>query len=179
MKLIGRANTAARSPYVAQARLSTPLGTVTLAATARGLAGLWFDGQRHHPGALDAPRDEQQVHIAAARRELAAYWRDPSHRFALALDPQGTPFQRQVWAAMARIRSGQTGGYGRIAAQLGRAGAARAVGAAVGRNPICIILPCHRVLGKDGSLTGYAGGLHRKEKLLRREGVLAAAALAR
>lgn len=161
--------TASRSPYVAQARIATPLGPLTAVATARGLAGLWFDGQRHHPGPIDAPVDAANPHLAQAARELAAYWRDAGTRFALALDPQGTPFQRAVWLALGTIGSGEVDRYGALAARLGRPGAARAVGAAVGRNPISIVVPCHRVLGQDGSLTGYAGGLERKQALLRHE----------
>lgn len=157
---------------IAQARLSTVLGPMTVAATARGIAGLWFDGQRHHPGTLDAPLDEHNPHIEQLRQELAAYWTGSGHAgFAVALDPQGTPFQRQVWQALLAIAPGQVDGYGAIARRLGRPQAARAVGAAVGRNPVSIVIPCHRVLGRNGSLTGYAGGLQRKAALLRHEGV--------
>jgi methylated-DNA-[protein]-cysteine S-methyltransferase len=163
---------------VAQARIDTPLGAMTAAATARGLAGLWFDGQRHHPGPLAAPVDADHPFIAQARRELAAWFADASARrrgFAVALDPQGTEFQRAVWQRLLAIGCGQQARYGEIAHQLGRAAAARAVGAAVGRNPISIIVPCHRVLGHDGALTGYAGGLARKQALLDLEAGRAAA----
>ena len=170
--------TAARgpAPFVAQARIDTPLGPVTAVATARGLAGLWFDGQRHHPGPIDVPVDAGQPHLAQAARELAAYWRDPRTRFAVALDPQGTPFQSAVWLALRAIGPGAVDTYGALAARLGHAGAARAVGAAVGRNPISIVVPCHRVLGQHGALTGYAGGLERKRALLRHEGGTTSAA---
>jgi methylated-DNA-[protein]-cysteine S-methyltransferase len=160
---------------IAQARIDTPLGPMTAVATARGIAGLWFDGQRHHPGALDAPVDASQPHLAQLRRELAAYWRDSRARFAVALDPQGTPFQRSVWKALRGIHAGELDRYGEIARRLGRAQAARAVGAAVGRNPVSIVIPCHRVLGAGGALTGYAGGLDRKQALLEHEGALAPA----
>ena len=155
---------------VAQARADTPLGPVTLVATADGLAGVWFDGQAHHPGPLDVPLDPSQVHIAQAMRELGEYFRGQRTRFDVALDPLGTDFQHGVWTALARIAHGRTTSYGEIALRLGRAAAVRAVGAAVGRNPLSVIVPCHRVLGRDGSLTGYAGGLARKEALLRLEG---------
>ncbi|MCW5636566.1 MAG: methylated-DNA--[protein]-cysteine S-methyltransferase [Rubrivivax sp.] len=158
---------------VAQARLATPLGTLTAAATARGLAGLWFDGQKHHPGRLAAPVDAHNTFIAQARRELDAWFSDtPSRRrgFAVALDPQGTPFQREVWRLLRALRCGEQTHYGELARRLGRPQAARAVGAAVGRNPLAIVVPCHRVLGRDGSLTGYAGGLPRKQALLELEG---------
>ncbi len=161
------------SRYVAQARLQTPLGPMTAASTARGLAGLWFDGQRHHPGPIDAAVNERDPFIAQARRELAAYFADGQARaagFAVALDAQGTPFQQSVWALLRRIRCSQLESYGELARRLGMPQAARAVGTAVGRNPLSIIVPCHRVLGQDGSLTGYAGGLGRKRALLRLEG---------
>jgi len=159
------------TPFVAQAEIDSPLGPLTALATARGLAGLWFDAQQHHPGDLDVPVDPQHRHIAAAREWLSAYWaKRPTA--PLALDPQGTPFQLAVWHALLAIALGRTSTYGEIATQAGRPGGARAAGAAIGRNPISIIVPCHRVIGRDGSLTGYAGGLHRKEALLQLEGVL-------
>lgn len=155
---------------VAQATIDTPLGPMLLAATRRGLAGCWFTDQAHHPGALAAPNDAGQVHITQAMHELARYWRDARRTvFRTPLDPQGTPFQQSVWRALRAIPAGQTSTYGALASQLGRPNAPRAVGAAVGRNPLGIIVPCHRVLGSDGSLTGYAGGLHRKVDLLERE----------
>ena len=158
---------------VAQARLDSPLGPITVAATAKGLAGLWFDAQKHHPGDLDAQTDSNNTHIMAMRRWLDAYWagRDPSPR-DVALDLHGTPFQRAVWQALLGIPLGRTKTYGEIAAQVGHGAVARATGTAVGRNPVSILVPCHRVIGANGSLTGYAGGLPRKEKLLQHEGVL-------
>ena len=156
-----------RAPdVVAQARADTPLGPVLLAATAGGLAGLWFEGQKHHPAPFTAPVDEGQRFIAGALRELERYWAGAPVAFATPLDPYGTPFQRAVWQALREIPRGGTTSYGEIAARLGRPQAARAVGAAVGRNPLSIIVPCHRVLGSGGALTGYAGGLDRKRALL-------------
>lgn len=158
-------------PFAAQAQIDSPLGPLTALATTRGLAGLWFDAQQHHPGDLDVPVDLQHPHIVAAREWLGAYWakrRTPP----IALDPQGTPFQQAVWRALLTIAFGHTSTYGEIAAQAGRPGGARAAGAAIGRNPLSIIVPCHRVIGRDGSLTGYAGGLQRKQALLQLEGVL-------
>ncbi len=163
----------APSPLIAQARIDTPLGPMTAAATAHGLAGLWFDDQRHHPGPLAAPEDAAHRYIAQVRRELHAYFGSPGRSqagFTVALDPQGTDFQRSVWQQLLRIARGDTSRYGQLARQLGRPLAARAVGAAVGRNPISIVVPCHRVLGQDGTLTGYAGGLPRKQALLQLEG---------
>ncbi|MET0210068.1 MAG: methylated-DNA--[protein]-cysteine S-methyltransferase [Burkholderiaceae bacterium] len=158
------------NPLIAQARGETPLGLVTLAATEQGLAGLWFEGQKHHPGVLDAPVDAGNRWIVQALAELQGYWSRSHARFAVPLDLRGTPFQRSVWQALTRIEAGATRSYGALAAQLGCAAAVRAVGAAVGRNPVSVIVPCHRVIGSDGALTGYAGGLDRKVELLRLEG---------
>ena len=154
----------------AQTRIDTPLGPLVLAATAHGLAGAWFDDQTHHPGSIDAREDATQPHLAAAAREFERYWHEPAHRFELALDAAGTPFQHAVWRALLAIEPGQLSTYGEIARRIGRPEAARAVGAAVGRNPLGIVVPCHRVIGSDGTLTGYAGGLHRKRSLLAHEG---------
>jgi methylated-DNA-[protein]-cysteine S-methyltransferase len=162
-------------PLAAQAMIVSPIGPLTALATAKGIAGLWFDDQTHHPGALDAPIDPQQPHIAAMRRWLEAYWagRDPSWR-EVPLDLHGTTFQRAVWKALLTIPLGRTKSYGEVAAQVGGGAVARATGAAVGRNPVSILVPCHRVIGANGSLTGYAGGLPRKQRLLQHEGVLLA-----
>jgi methylated-DNA-[protein]-cysteine S-methyltransferase len=155
---------------VAQARLDSPLGPMTAAATAKGLAGLWFDGQAHHPGPLDAPVDPRQPFIAQAREELDGYWAGAHPgRFKVRLDAQGTPFQQAVWRTLLEIPAGRTSTYAAVAAGAGSARAVRAAGAAIGRNPLSVIVPCHRVLGRDGSLTGYAGGLQRKQALLNLE----------
>lgn len=165
------------SALTAQARADTPLGPITLAATEHGLAGLWFDGQKHHPGPLKAPVDARQRWIAQALDELASYWlglprqRQPAP-FFVPLDPHGTVFQRDVWNALRHIAPGATLSYGALAQRVGRAAAVRAVGAAVGRNPVSVIVPCHRVIGAGGLLTGYAGGVERKAALLRLEGAL-------
>jgi methylated-DNA-[protein]-cysteine S-methyltransferase len=160
-------------PLVAQATIDSPIGPLTALATNKGLAGLWFDAQKHHPGDLDAPVDANNPHIVAAKRWLDAYWagRDPSPRDVM-LDLHGTLFQRAVWKALLGIPIGRTKTYGEIAAQVGLGAVPRATGTAVGRNPVSILVPCHRVIGANGSLTGYAGGLPRKEKLLQHEGVL-------
>jgi methylated-DNA-[protein]-cysteine S-methyltransferase len=156
---------------VAQRRARTPLGPVLMARSSQGLAGLWFDGQAHHPGALAVPeRTEADAVFDAAEQALADYFAG-RHPTLPQLDPQGTPFQAAVWAALRAIAPGQLRRYGELAGALGKPSAARAVGAAVGRNPISIFIPCHRVLGADGSLTGYAGGLDRKRALLALEGM--------
>ncbi len=156
---------------VAQATLPSPLGPMLFAATARGLAGCWFTDQAHHPGVLNAPVNTDDPFIARAAKELSAYWQEAAGcAFSVPLDPQGTPFQQAVWRALLAIPCGTSSTYAAIARQLDKPQAMRAVGAAVGRNPLSILIPCHRVLGSDGSLTGYAGGLGRKRDLLRREG---------
>jgi methylated-DNA-[protein]-cysteine S-methyltransferase len=160
------------SDITAQARIATPLGPLTAAATDRGLAGLWFDGQAHHPGPLAAPGREDHPVLVAARHALQAYF-DGDWRAARTLryDLHGTPFQRAVWLALQQIEAGRTANYAQIAAQAGAPRAARAAGAAIARNPVSILVPCHRVVGASGALTGYAGGLDRKRALLRHEGV--------
>lgn len=156
--------------FAAQCRIDTPLGPMTLAATERGLAGAWFDAQAHHPGLLQVPTLPQYDWLALGTQELTRYFDGRLTAFSVPLDPQGTAFQQAVWRALLQIGRGQLGTYGDIARALGKPEAARAVGAAVGRNPISVVVPCHRVVGRDGSLTGYAGGLPRKQALLTLEG---------
>ena len=154
-------------------RAQSVLGDIVLAATDRGLAGVWFDAQRHAPdtsGWIDAP--EHPV-LQQAAAQLAAYFDGTRDHFDMPLDlSHGTEFQQAVWQALLRIPRGGTTSYGRLGADIGRPAAVRAVGAAVGRNPISVVVPCHRVVGSDGSLTGYAGGLDRKTALLELEGAL-------
>jgi len=159
---------------VAQTRVDTPLGPVLLAATARGLAGLWFDGQAHHPGPLTVPVAAAHPVLAPALAALEAYWRDGTAAFErLPVDAHGTPFQQRVWQALRGIAAGRTTSYGALAAALGCPAAVRAVAAAVGRNPVAIVVPCHRVVGSDGALRGYAAGLARKRALLALESAAA------
>jgi methylated-DNA-[protein]-cysteine S-methyltransferase len=162
-------------PLAAQAVLDSPIGPMLALATAKGIAGLWFDGQKHHPGEFEVPVDATHAHIAALRTWLDDYWaaRDPSWE-RVPLDLHGSAFQRAVWKALLTIALGRTKSYGEIAAQVGGGAMPRATGTAVGRNPVSILVPCHRVIGANGSLTGYAGGLQRKERLLQHEGVLLA-----
>jgi methylated-DNA-[protein]-cysteine S-methyltransferase len=150
----------------AQARTDTPLGALLLARTARGLAGAWFDGQRHHPPAFDAPFDDHDALLAEAAAQLAAYFAGERAEVEVPCDLHGTDFQRAVWDALRAIPPGVTCTYAEVARRVGAPAAVRAVGAAVGRNPISIVVPCHRVVGSDGSLTGYAGGTDRKAALL-------------
>jgi methylated-DNA-[protein]-cysteine S-methyltransferase len=159
---------------LSQGVIDTPLGPLTALACDAGLMGLWFDSQQHGPGLLEAPLDNDQRWIAQARAELDRYFAGRLREFKVALAPQGTAFQEAVWRRLCAIRCGETSSYGRIARDLGSPQASRAVGAAVGRNPISIIVPCHRVIGENGTLTGYAGGLHRKQALLDAEGIVLA-----
>jgi len=155
---------------ILQRRIATPLGPLTAARSATGLSGLWFDGQKHHPGELDVPEDDgSDAVLSATEAALKAYFAGRSFTMP-PLDPAGTEFQREVWQMLLEIAPGASDTYGHLAERLGRTQAARALGAAVGRNPISILIPCHRVVGADGSLTGYAGGLDRKRALLRLEG---------
>lgn len=151
----------------------TPLGAVRLLAGANGLAGLWFEDQKHRPQALDGawPHDAGHDLLDQAQAQLAQYFDGQRRHFDLPLDfSAGTPFQQAVWHALLSIDAGQTCSYADLAQHIGHPKSARAVGAAVGRNRLSVIVPCHRVVGKDGQLTGYAGGLTRKRALLALEG---------
>jgi methylated-DNA-[protein]-cysteine S-methyltransferase len=153
------------------AHLDCPLGGITLAATDEGLAGVWFDQQRHWPVTTGWVPDAEHPVLRQAAAQLHDYFAGRRTHFDLPLDlSHGTAFQQSVWQALLAIPSGQTTSYGALSAGVGNPAAVRAVGAAVGRNPISVIVPCHRVLGTDGSLTGYAGGLERKAALLALEG---------
>ena len=156
----------------AQCRIETPLGTMTAAATDKGIAGLWFDDQAHHPGPLAVPVQADHRWLKSAHIYLTRYFdSDWPAQHRLPLDLHGTPFQRAVWQALLELPAGQTSSYAAIASKAGSPAATRAAGAAIGRNPVSVLVPCHRVLGQDGSLTGYAGGLERKRALLKLEGL--------
>ena len=152
--------------------LPSPIGPLTLVAEAGQLTALYMDAQQHRPeeGALGAPGDPEAAPFAAAARQLADYFACQLTEFDLPLAPAGTPFQRRVWAALQAIPYGQTWSYAQLADKIGQPTAVRAVGLANGRNPIALVIPCHRVIGSDGSLTGYGGGLDRKRFLLDLEG---------
>jgi methylated-DNA-[protein]-cysteine S-methyltransferase len=164
-----------RKACTAQTTIDTPLGPLLLARTDIGLAGAWFAGQKHHPEALDAPEHPGDKLLRAAAAQLHAYFTGMIDHFDLPLDLHGTHFQRAVWHALLTIPAGSTRSYGEIARALDTASAVRAVGGAIGRNPVSVIVPCHRVVGGDGSLTGYAGGVDRKRALLHLERVAIAA----
>lgn len=161
-------NTSIRMRHV-----ETTLGGVTLAASNAGLIGLWFDQQRHSPDTTGWQPDADDPVLTEAASQVVDYFAGRRSDFDLPLDlSHGTAFQQSVWQALLAIPAGSTTSYGALSAMVGKPAAVRAVGAAIGRNPISVIVPCHRVVGADGSLTGYAGGLDRKTALLTLEGAL-------
>lgn len=165
-------------PNIVYAEFSSAQGNVYLAATKCGLAGMWFTDQRHLPDVSawkQVDNASQQRVLKETQRQLQAYFAGQLRQFDIPLDlSAGTAFQQSVWQALLAIPFGKTTSYGALSRSIGKPLAVRAVGTAIGRNPIGVIVPCHRVIGADGSLTGYAGGLHRKEAFLKLEGALPA-----
>jgi methylated-DNA-[protein]-cysteine S-methyltransferase len=157
-------------------RASSPWGDLLLAATDQGLCSMWFaQGQKHLPD-MSAWPTGSNAHITLAQAQLAEYFAGQRRVFDVPLDLRaGTAFQQSVWRAILAIPMGQVVSYGSIAHSLNNPAAVRAVGAATGRNPVGIIVPCHRVVGATGALTGYAGGIDRKIALLQLEGASTAA----
>ena len=166
-----------------QSRVPSPLGAIAIAATDKGLAGLWFaEGQRYLPDWLSGPAawPDATDHpvLRQAGQQLGEYFAGQRTAFELPLDlGHGTAFQQLVWQALLAIPPGEVISYAEVSRRIGSPTAVRAVGGAIGRNPVSIIVPCHRVTGSSGALTGYAGGLDRKSALLRLEGALAEALL--
>jgi methylated-DNA-[protein]-cysteine S-methyltransferase len=157
------------------ALLPSPLGEILLTFDDAALTGLYFVGQKDQPPVpVDGVRDDAHPIAARTAAHLARYFEGGDPGFDVPLRLRGTPFQQAVWTALRAIPRGATVSYAAIARQVGAPAAVRAVGAAVGRNPVSVFVPCHRVVGSDGSLTGYAGGLPRKVRLLELEGVLSA-----
>ena len=151
-------------------RYESPLGSILLAADQTGLTGLWFVGQKYFPSFSDGDFFENETPVLTeAKHWLSLYFSGKEPDFLPPLHPQGRSFRQAVWNVLLTIPRGQTMTYGEIARRL-NVRSAQAVGGAVGHNPISILIPCHRVVGSDGSLTGYAGGLARKEWLLHLEG---------
>lgn len=152
-----------------------PLGTMLLVGDGDALAGLYFGAQKHFPAQIESRcgRIETPV-LTRARRELDEYFAGTRRDFTLPCAPQGSAFQRAVWREIAGVPYGATISYGELCRRAGHAASPRAAGAATGRNPVGIVIPCHRIVGSDGSLTGYAGGLDRKVALLALEGVVPA-----
>lgn len=149
----------------------SPLGLLLLAGTERGLSGMYFAEHKHFKGKADWQRHHDHPHLRQAADQLESYFAGERRTFDVALDLHGTEFQRAVWQELMSIPFGHTTTYARHAQRLGKPGALRAVGAAIGRNPVSIIVPCHRVIGSSGTPTGYAGGIERKLSLLRLEGI--------
>ena len=150
--------------------IASPLGRILLTSDGESLTGLYLEGQKYEPepGAGWTRNDTLPLFTTTAS-QLAEYFAGARSSFELPLAPAGTPFQQRVWRRLLEIPYGARISYGDIAHEMGKPQAARAVGAAVGRNPLSIIVPCHRVVGSDGALTGYAGGLERKVALLELE----------
>lgn len=149
-------------------QVPSPVGVLTLTSDGDALTGLYMENQKHRPE-LPAHSVRDDSRFTAVREQLAAYFAGELQRFDVRLDAAGTAFQQRVWQALTTIPFGATDTYGGLAARLGKPSASRAVGLANGRNPIGIIVPCHRVLGASGALTGYGGGLARKQWLLAHE----------
>ena len=146
--------------------LDTPLGTLQIEATERGLCGIWFPSRSINQG----PTPGKNRVISLAKQELNAYFAGDLTTFSVPLDWQGTRFQESVWQALLAVPYGKTVTYGDVARAIGRPRSSRPVGGAVGKNPLPIIVPCHRVVGSDRSLTGFTGGLDIKIRLLELEG---------
>ncbi|MFJ8822962.1 methylated-DNA--[protein]-cysteine S-methyltransferase [Streptomyces sp. NPDC102467] len=145
--------------------IDSPYGLLTLVAAGGALSGLYMTEQRHRPAEESfGERDERP--FGAVIDQLEAYFRGELKEFDLPLALHGTPFQRSVWEQLRKIPYGETRTYGELAAALGNPAASRAVGLANGKNPVGVIVPCHRVIGASGGLTGYGGGLERKQRLL-------------
>lgn len=145
--------------------LDSPIGKLTLVAVDGILAGVYMDQQRHLPGAETFGEPDGTAFTEAAR-QLEEYFAGRRTSFDLPLAPRGTAFQLEVWQALREIPYGETASYGELADRIGQPKAVRAVGAANGRNPISIVVPCHRVIGAGGALTGYGGGIERKRYLI-------------
>jgi methylated-DNA-[protein]-cysteine S-methyltransferase len=147
-------------------RHQSPLGELLLAATERGLSGIYFDQHRHFKGMDGWRAAEDHPLLQQTALQLDQYFAGRRTRFDMPLDLEGTEFQLLVWRELLTIPYGQTIRYAEHAQRIGKPAAMRAVGAAIGRNPVSIVIPCHRVVGASGALTGYAGGLERKSALL-------------
>jgi len=154
-----------------QASVTTPLGPMIVAVANRHMVGMWFADGAHVPSLEHCPLALNNPLVERVQSQLIAYLAGQRKSFDLPLQlDTGTALQNAVWQALAALPYGQTCSYGELAARVGRPGAARAVAAAVARNPINIVVPCHRVIGASGALTGYSGGLARKQHLLKLEG---------
>ena len=152
----------------------SPYGRMLLVADGDALCGVYFEGQKYFPQfGADWRRHHEHAVLNQAKAELAEYFAGKRERFEIPIALEGTTFQKSVWDAISGVRFGETITYGELALRAGSPAGVRAAGAATGRNPLTIIVPCHRIVGTDGSLTGYAGGLDRKTALLALESRIA------
>jgi methylated-DNA-[protein]-cysteine S-methyltransferase len=161
--------------YTAQSIVASPLGEIRLARTAGGLAGAWFihGTNDNHPGPLpEVPMSIQDPLLRQAALQFERYWNAQARTFNVPVDLLGTPFQQAVWRALLEIPFGETRTYGDIARHIGQPKGYQAVGMAVGANPLIVIVPCHRIIGRDTRLTGFSSGMPRKIDLLQREGLV-------
>lgn len=153
----------------------SPVGTLLIAATDAGICGIYFEEHKHFKGKdgwiEPVPQSSASKHLTETAKQLDEYFAGKRVEFDVALDLSGTTFQRSVWDELSRIPFGKSVSYAQHAQKLGNPKALRAVGSAIGKNPISIIVPCHRVIGTSGAITGYAGGLERKQFLLTLEGI--------
>jgi methylated-DNA-[protein]-cysteine S-methyltransferase len=164
-------------PEAIHARVASPLGELVLASDGEALTSVRFEEHAHlAPLSPRSRRDERAALLVEARRQISAYFAGELRAFSLPLAPRGSEFQRKVWEALREIPYGATSSYGALARRLAAPRHARAVGHANGRNPFSILVPCHRVLGANGALTGYAGGLARKRWLLAHEAAVSGGA---
>lgn len=147
---------------------NSPLGLLVIVADEKGITEISFVDGKHKA----IPSNTSNKFLKDCIKQLDEYFQGKRKNFELQLNPHGTDFQKKVWRELLKIPFGQTSSYGEVAQRIKNLKAVRAVGQAIGKNPIAIVIPCHRVIGSDGSLTGYASGLHRKEWLLRHEGIL-------
>jgi methylated-DNA-[protein]-cysteine S-methyltransferase len=150
---------------------NSPIGVITLQANDQGLLGAWFTIQTTQPAQLGREQDEHPI-LTKAVSQLEQYFSGSLQKFTIPIAAKGTPFQQKVWAALTTIPYGQTCSYQDLAQAIDNPKAVRAVGLANGKNPVSVIIPCHRVIGKNGKLSGYAGGVERKRDLLKFEGVI-------
>ena len=153
------------SPTITFTEIDSPIGKLLIYGTTRGLSGIMMTRQRHFDG-KQKDWERNDAHWSAVAKQLREYFDGKRRDFEIPLDVEGTEFQTKVWAALRKIPFGRTASYADIARKIGKPKAMRAVGMANGRNPVSIVVPCHRVIGADGSLTGYGGGLDRKKILL-------------
>ncbi|MGB3258573.1 MAG: methylated-DNA--[protein]-cysteine S-methyltransferase [Ornithinimicrobium sp.] len=164
-------------------RMDSPLSTLSLVAEGGALVGVYFEQHRHAPQrsafGREVSEDEVEAHdvLGATRRQLDEYFAGRRRDFDLSFAAEGSDFQQRVWSALRDIPYGQTASYGQLAARIGAPKAARAVGLANGRNPLSIVVPCHRVIGSTGALTGYGGGAAHKQALLDLEARVCGASL--